>query len=360
MAGFALSFPFLLLTVVGCCSTKEPVVAPQPQEEHAESEEEELVFDYMPQEDAIAFGEIWGYVMAGREKEFDAKMPISDVGYFMSAVGLYSEILPVADRDKYFGGYRGRVHVVTSCDSRSQAHLLLDPSLPLRKKIIDGLLQAAKTYDGLQVDWELIPQRDADNFISFLQELRDGLGAEKQLTIAVPARIRTLKDDVFDYARIAPIVDRMIVMAYDEHWSTSAPGAIASLAWCKRIADYAASVIPKEKLVMGLPFYGRTWADYKDINKAFASVGISRIRAENHIEEVERKDGVPYFTYERTIGVTVWYNDIYSLNCHCQLYRDCGVTNIAFWRVGQEDRDFWQTLTLEPQLTDGTAEPSLP
>ena len=47
-------------------------------------------------------------------------------------------------------------------------------------------------------------------------------------------------------------MDKIIVMAYDEHWATSAPGAIASLSWCKKIADYASSVIPKEKLVIAI------------------------------------------------------------------------------------------------------------
>lgn len=338
IAAFTLELALLLIAITGCCSTKP--VQPVP-------ETEELVFSYEPVDEAITYNEIWGYVMIGREKEFDAAMPISDVGYFMNAVGLYSEILPVEPRNKNFASYKGRVHLVTSIDSKSQAHLLLDPSLPLRKKIIAGLLDAARTYDGLQVDWELIPQKDADNFITFLQELKAGLGG-KPLTIAVPARMKTLSNDPFDYARIAPIVNRMIIMAYDEHWATSAPGAIASLSWCKKIADYASSVIPKEKLVMGLPFYGRSWAQSKDMIGAFTQKSIGRIQQENGITEsdIQRENGIPYFTYERNVGVTVWYNDAYALNCLCQLYKDCGVEQIAFWRVGHEERSFWQTLAL--------------
>ena len=349
-AGFACSLPLLLVLAVGCCSTKKQAAITEPIAEEEEEESPEAFF-YEPTETALAFNEIWGYVMIGREKEFDAAMPISDVGYFVDAVNTYSEIRPVPPRSKHFANYKGRVHIVTSCDSTSQTHLLLDSSLPLREKIISDLIAATETYDGLQIDWENIPARDVAAFHDFLREIKRRLG-DKPLSVAVKARMRTLKDDAFSYEKIAAIADRLIVMAYDEHWSTSAPGAIASTGWCKRIADYAASVIPPEKLVMGLPFYGRTWSNYKDAGRAFAAVGIERIRRENKIEEADimREDGIPHFQYERTIGVTAYYNDNYALNCLCQLYKDCGVQQIAFWRVGQEDRSFWQMVELnEPK-----------
>ena len=53
-------------------------------------------------------------------------------------------------------------------------------------------------------------------------------------------------------------------MAYDEHWSSSTPGPVASLPWCERVGAYAISTIPVEKLVMGVPFYGRAWQDKKN------------------------------------------------------------------------------------------------
>ncbi len=52
-------------------------------------------------------------------------------------------------------------------------------------------------------------------------------------------------------------------MAYDEHWSGSTPGPVASLAWCAKVADYATSAIDSDKIVMGLPLYGRAWQDKK-------------------------------------------------------------------------------------------------
>ena len=60
---------------------------------------------------------------------------------------------------------------------------------------------------------------------------------------------------------ISKIADRVLVMAYDQHWSTSKPGPVASLTWCREVAAYASKNIPKSKLIMGLPLYGREWGD---------------------------------------------------------------------------------------------------
>ncbi len=337
-AAFTLALAVPLGTVCGCVSSKIT-------EQTAASEQQSFI--YQPETDAVSFNEIWGYVMIGREKQFSPDMPVSDIGYFVNAIGLYSDVLPVAPRNQYFEDYKGRVHVVTSINSKSQAHLLLDPKLPLREKIISGLVESCKTYEGLQVDWEVIPEKDADNFISFLKEIKERLNG-KIFSVAVRARIKTLQNDPFDYARIAEIADRMIIMAYDEHWSTSTPGAIASYAWCKKIVDYTVSVVPKGKIVMGLPFYGRTWASYDDINKAFSMKHIERIKQENsiHHADIKRENGIPYFTYEHKTDVTVWYNDAISIHTLCQLYKDTGIPSVSFWLIGQEDRTVWQELRL--------------
>ncbi len=340
-----------LLLVTGCCSTKHPL--PLENQDKAEAP----VFTYAPETDALCFNEIWGYVMVGRENEFSPAMPLSDVGYFVGAIGIYSEVLPVVAKEKHFAHYTGRVHLVTTVDTRAQVHVLLDPTLPLRKKLLAGLVEAASTYDGLQIDWEAIGERDIESFLSFLQELKDGLG-EKTLSVALPARTKTLTKDPFDYARIATIADRMIIMAYDEHWSTSKPGAVASYDWCKRIAEYTLLHVPTEKIVMGLPFYGRTWGSYTDANRAFGMANISRLQKENgiHDSHIQRENGIPSFTYEHKTTVTVWYNDAESIRTLASLYKALGIAHIGFWRVGQEEQSIWQELKLTQEPSEVATE----
>ncbi len=321
-------------------------------EENSESDEE-FVYEspYIvpdPLSDALSYKEIWGYVMEGREKEFNRDVPITDVGYFVSSMNVYSEMPKVPARSKFFKNYKGRVHLVTSVDSQTQAHLLLDPTLPLRERIIAQMIEAAESYEGLQIDWENIPKSDTERFFDFLKIVREKLPKEKILSIATKARLKTLKDDPFAYAPLAKVADKILIMAYDEHWSTSAPGAIASTNWCKRIAEYAQTQISEEKLIMGVSLYGRTWLSAPVRGQAWYSSGIERIKRENGISEVKRDEyGIPHFSFTETATITGWYDDAYSLRIRCQMYSDLGIKNIGFWRLGFEVPEFWQHIKLD-------------
>jgi spore germination protein YaaH len=222
---------------------------------------------------------------------------------------------------------------------------VLEEGSAVRKRLVADLLAAAAGFDGLQIDFELVPARDGGAFLSFLAELRAGLG-EKLFTAALPARLTPLKDDVYDYGKIAPLVDRILVMAYDEHWSTSEPGPIASMDWCRSVAAHSLKTIGPEKLILGLPFYGRTWGDVNTF-RAFFHSGIERIRRENNITEITRENGIPTFTYEIPVTVTVYYEDDHSLSLRLEMYRSMGVSSVGFWCLGQESETIWSRIGLD-------------
>jgi hypothetical protein len=290
------------------------------------------------------FREIWGYVVAGRENALNVNMPVTDVGYFGAELDSYGRLGGVPSR-RLLAAFRGKVHLVVASNSRSLTHFALESGSRTRNRLVADLLEASRNFDGLQIDFEYVPSRDGEHFRSFLGELRRGLGG-KILSIALPARTRAIENDVYDYAKILPLVDRILVMAYDEHWSGSRPGPIASLEWCKNIARYSLSTVGAEKLIMGIPFYGRTWGSVNP-NRAFFYSGIERIKTENQITEIERVNGIPSFSYETSLVITAWYEDSYSLSDKLETYRDMGIKAVGFWSIGQETPDVWRLLTVE-------------
>ena len=168
------------------------------------------------------------------------------------------------------------------------------------------------------------------------------------LTVAIPARTKTLERDAYDYSELSKIADRIIVMAYDEHWSTSAPGPIASIAWCKRIADYARSCIPEEKLVMGCHFYARAWNNEDVGRKAYRMYKVDDIIKSNKVTNFKKSpDGDLSFTFEKKTRVSVYYDTVESAVERCQMYKDNGVKKLSFWRLGQEIPDFWNRLKID-------------
>ena len=301
----------------------------------------------------LDFKEIWAYVVAGREAALTRGLPITDIAYFGAEVDGYGKLTAVPTRSKIPSHFTGRVHFVIACNGRALTHFTLKPGSPERKEFIQDLIAATRNYDGLNIDLEYVPARDGEAFVSFLQELRAGLPRDKMFTLCVPARTRKLETDVYDYDRLTPLVDRVFVMAYDEHWSGSRPGSVASINWCRRVAEYSLRAIGREKLIMGLPFYGRAWGDYSP-SRALVHSSIQNLIREHNVTDIKYENGVPTFTYNKNVSIRLYYEDEYSLVSRMQMYKTMGVDSIGFWRLGQETTDIWKYLKLSSSVTAAT------
>jgi spore germination protein len=135
----------------------------------------------------------------------------------------------------------------------------------------------------------------------------------------------------------------MIVMAYDEHWSTSAPGPVASLLWCAKVADYAKSAVAIDRIVMGLPLYGRAWQD-KRLATALRFQNVQDLVAEKQSTTEYSPELGPHFEYPEDVVVTVYYDDLRSLMEKLRLYRGRDIAAVSFWRIGQGPPDLWSSI----------------
>lgn len=303
---------------------------------------------------AINFDEVWAYLISGEEKHYNKDLPITDIGYFGAGLSTFGKLTGVPKRSGV-PETNARVHLVVADNGRALTHFCLDPAYPVRAELIASLIEATKPFDGLQIDFELVSYADTKHFFSFLRELKDGIGKDKILSVAIPARTRTLKEDPYQYKEISQIADKVLVMAYDEHWSGSAPGAVASLDWCKKVASYACQVIPQNKLIMGLPFYGRAWSN-DDTAGAYRFSSVERLfRGENAkgklssdtvVSNVSLKNEIPSFTVSKNVTYTFYFDNALSLHKRMTLYKEEKVRGVGFWRLGQEDKDVWQKIRI--------------
>ena len=235
------------------------------------------------------------------------------------------------------------MHVSIICESAGLTHFILEPESRARAKFFKELLELAQGYDGLNIDLESVPVQDAGNFLSLLRELKAALG-NKVLSVCVPGR--TGPNLTYNYEQIGASTDKVFVMAYDEHWSTSKPGPVASMNWCKSVAAYALKTIGHDKLIMGIPFYGRSWAD-KSTARALIASTTAQLLEENEIRAIERENGVPKFSYDVNVTVTVYFEDAYSISTRMEMYRGMDINKVGFWRIGQEDPRVWDFIKLE-------------
>ncbi|NLK46672.1 MAG: glycoside hydrolase [Treponema sp.] len=311
--------------------------------------------EYLETLSPSAFNEIWGYLISGEDRFYSKDFPITDIGYFGAGLSTFGKLVDAPPRSKV-PETNARVHMVVIDSGRALTHFCLDPEFKIRNTLIDSLIKASADYDGLQIDFELVSADDKEHYLSFLRELKSKLKPNQILSVAIPARTKKLTYDAYDYEKIASIVDRIIVMAYDEHWSTSGPGPIASVDWCKNVLAYAQSTIPREKFIMGQSFYGRAWSNdntagaykFSSIDRLFRGENAKgKLSDDTKISRVHIDNGIPTFTLSKEVTYTFYFDNAWSLSKRLKMYETAGVKGVSFWRFGQEDSDIWKLIKLK-------------
>lgn len=342
----------LLILVSPACSTAGAGSASLGREPIAGNPVENAMDRNTVSERPLVFKELWGYLMKGEENELAGTEPLSDICYFGVPITPKGVLAAVPAPPVLPGALRARARlhiVITELSNPALAHFCLNPSLPYRKRLAGDIVRAAENFDGVQIDFESVPADDAKYFHDFLGELKKGLPASKTLSVAVPARRKSVSD-AYDYRAIAGIADRVIIMAYDQHWSTSGPGPVSSVIWLKEILEFAKARVPGGKLVAGLPLYGRAWQDRT----------LARALRNHHIDElIESKKLSPsynpekgcHFEYEEKVRVSVFYDDIESTRMKLKLCRDKNIEAAAFWRLGQGSRGLWRHIQVPNEPT---------
>jgi spore germination protein YaaH len=211
---------------------------------------------------------------------------------------------------------------------------------------------AAHNYSGVNIDFEILYSNDREVFTNFMRDLYNRLKPKGYLvTIALPAKTSESEKWVYayDYAKLGSYSDQVILMTYDEHYPGGKPGPVASLNWTQRIVNYAASVIPKEKLLLGLAAYGYDWTvkDGKTISTKSVSVSSAYSIASANGAQVlwDSAAQVPYYTYTDSKGEHfVYFENSTSIGYKLNIVNNSNLKGIAIWRLGLEDEAYWTTI----------------
>lgn len=197
--------------------------------------------------------------------------------------------------------------------------------------------------DGLDVDLEEIRKEDKDAFTNFLQNLKIALDKDGlKLTVAVHAQTeKLLWDGVLgqDLKAIGEMVHEVRVMAYDMHTSDTGPGPVASLDWIDKIADYNLKMVPKEKLVMGIPSYGYVW------QKDGTARGYQFDEFEDFIEgkgSKEKRDIKSGELHVRDDEFEGYLSDSKAMIAKMQRIREMGINKFVIWHLGGLDEQLFE------------------
>lgn len=223
-------------------------------------------------------------------------------------------------------------------------------------RFVSALVGRAAELDlhGLNLDFENVSGSDRAAFTTFVRKLADALHARgMKLSVDLPrgsARWNHLT--AFDHAALKDIVDWIIIMAYDQHWSGGpAAGPVGAPAWVEEgIREFLSYGIPRHKLILGVPFYTREWTlddsgnptenrtiYIKDVPALLESTGAAPVWdpafGQYRVEYVrEGKKRV------------VWLETPDMVAARIDLAKKYDLAGVAAWRLGYEPRELWEML----------------
>lgn len=203
------------------------------------------------------------------------------------------------------------------------------------------------SFDGIDLDYEMINSSDKNNYLTFLEELESALEKkEKTLSVTVFPQWGNAtyheknKESILaqDYKKIGEIADEVRIMGYDYTLqSSSIPGPIGPLDWITRVLDYATKYIPSEKIWLGVHLYSYEWVGEKTVALTYTSVN-NILKNPNISSSFNNETGEWYaeFGCESGLRCVMYYQDSKGIGMRRDIAKEYDIAGLSYWRLGGE------------------------
>ena len=254
--------------------------------------------------------------------------------------------------------------VIFCGDQTAIAQLLSDPAHHAQTLMAD-LQPVMQTYGfkDLNIDIESTSLASASaqqSFTTFMQTIKQNLDTDHRATLTVDVMsTASIKPNIADLPKIQAVVDHIILMTYDYHYTgSSVTGAVAPLNGVTTDAEFdvetavkeALRSVPPSKLLLGTPLYGYEWETLSDTPHAGVMPGsgltVSNRRAESfiqscatcsaHFDPVTQESYVVYKDQDTGTYHQMFYPDKQSTQAKATLAHTYKLGGLALWALGYE------------------------
>lgn len=210
-----------------------------------------------------------------------------------------------------------------------------------------GAMIDSTGYRGVIIDFEGMTPRDLDALMAVTRAVADTVRAHgvHTVVIAVPAGDTA----AYPAALLLESADLIMPMLYDQHWSGSPPGPIASPDWVSRNLGTRVAEVGAARIVVAFPLYGYRWRktaeteviSFDDARRLTTMTNTPLVR--DHASETLHAASPE--------GWELWVSDRKLLDTLVREARQLGVRTFALWRLGLEDQAVWDFI--DPQSSGG-------
>ncbi len=273
------------------------------------------------------------------------------------------------------------VITVTAMDQDTISSLTENPqkSLTAVSSIMD--IYRSKKFDDINIDFEYVGEptkQTRDGFTFFIKSLKAAclsVNSNCEIDIDVFADSAE-KYRLWDLQALEPLTNHIIVMAYDYYRKSSTqagpvaplrgkcnPNTMQEVCLNQDILTHISQfskILPSEKIILGIPFYGYEWqtasenylantypgtgsmASYSRIQSLFSNPKVSSISAQWSDLSLS-----PFLTYKED-GETflIQYENAQSIDQKIKLVKSANLGGIAIWALGYEThyQELWQSI----------------
>ncbi|MGE6632418.1 glycosyl hydrolase family 18 protein [Bacillus sp. NPDC077027] len=229
----------------------------------------------------------------------------------------------------------------------------------VKTTFINEIVKVAKKYNfkDIHFDFEYLRPADRNAYIQFL---RDAAARFKQegWTISTALAPKTSSEqkgkwyEAHDYEAIGKIVNHVVLMTYEWGYSGGPPQAVSPIGPVRQVLEYALTVIPANKIVMGQNLYGYDWTLPYVPGGPFAkaiSPQQAIVLAGDHNATIlyDETAEAPYFRYTDLANKQheVWFEDARSIQAKFNLIKELKLNGIAYWKLGLSFPQNWLLLS---------------
>ena len=245
-----------------------------------------------------------------------------------------------------------------------------------RERFIESVVRFITQYklDGLDIDWEYpgligagntFRPEDKQNYTALLRELRARFDREEKqqhrhllTSVAVSGNADFIEHT--EMAAVARYVDTVNLMTYDYYGPDSDmisgnhaplftdPADPKKISADRTVRAYEAAGVPASKLLLGLPFYGKSWANVGPEKNGLFQPGskpagtfhdysaLASYSQQGYTRYWDAAASVPWL-YNPDTRTFISYEDPESLARKCRFVLEQHLAGVMFWELTEDD-----------------------
>jgi hypothetical protein len=259
-----------------------------------------------------------------------------------------------------------KVHL---CVTLFSGHAAFFGNPQAKQTLIGNLLTLVvqRGIQGINLDFEAVPSSQQQGLTDFIIQISDAFRTNlpvTELSIAAPA---VNWSNTFDLPAIAPALDLIMIMAYDYYWNGSSIAGPVSGYWPltssfnyavnRSLSYYQSQGVPDEKLLLGLPYYGREWPVTSNTLPSGTTGNGTAVTYRNVRGNSsgfytpanfywDNRSYNPYYSYFNNNWRQCFYDDTRSLGAKYDLVNRRNTGGIGIWALGYDNGypELWELI----------------